>query len=70
MGLANGLAGVEAGANARQIANMQTAFNAQTAMSQGFNQLGSQFADCLKKIIKKAKDSLVFTKYTVGSCAA
>jgi hypothetical protein len=70
MGLANGFAGVEQGANARQIANMQTAFNAQTAMSQGFNHLGSQFADCLKKIIKKAKDSLVFTKYTVGSCAA
>lgn len=70
MALANGFAGVEQGANARQIANMQTAFNAQTAMSQGFNQLGTQFADCLKKIIKKAKDSLVFTKYTVGSCAA
>ena len=38
-------------------------------MQQGFN-LQSQLADCLKKIIKKAKDSLVFTKYTVGSCAA
>lgn len=70
MALANGFAGVEQGANARQMANMQTAFAAQTAMSQGFNQLGTQFADCLKKIIKKAKDSLVFTKYTVGSCAA
>lgn len=68
--LCNGFAGVEQGANARQIANMQQAFAAQTAMSQGFNSLGAQFADCLKKIIKKAKDSLVFTKYTVGSCAA
>lgn len=46
MSLANGFAGVEQGANARQIANMQQAFAAQTAMSQGFNQLGSQFADC------------------------
>ena len=53
MALCNGFAGVEQGANARQIANMQTAFAAQTAMSNGFNQLGSQFADCLKKIIKK-----------------
>ncbi len=46
MSLANGFAGVEQGANARQMANMQTAFAAQTAMAQGFNQLGSQFADC------------------------
>ena len=44
--LCNGFAGVEQGANARQIANMQTAFAAQTAMSQGFNSLSSQFADC------------------------
>ena len=46
MSLANGFAGVEQGANARQIANMQTAFGMQTAMNQGFNALGSQFADC------------------------
>lgn len=46
MALANGFAGVEQGANARQIANMQQAFANQTAMSQGFNQLGTQFADC------------------------
>lgn len=44
--LCNGFAGIEQGANARQIANMQQAFANQTAMSQGFNQLGSQFADC------------------------
>lgn len=44
--LCNGFAGVEQGANARQIANMQQAFAAQTAMSQGFNSLGAQFADC------------------------
>lgn len=46
MSLANGFAGVEQGANTRQIANMQQAFAAQTAMSQGFNSLSSQFADC------------------------
>ena len=44
--LCNGFAGVEQGANARQIANMQQAFANQTAMTQGFNSLGSQFADC------------------------
>ena len=45
MALANGFAGVEQGANARQIANMQTAFAAQTAMTQGFNNVGSGLAD-------------------------
>ena len=46
MSLATGFAGVEQGANARQIANMQTAFGLQTAVSNGFNSLGSQLADC------------------------
>ena len=46
MAIANGFAGVEQGANTRQMATMQQAFAAQTAMAQGFNQLGSQFADC------------------------
>jgi hypothetical protein len=46
MALANGFAGVEAGANARQIADMQTAFAGQTAMAQGFNGLQSQLAQC------------------------
>ena len=46
MALANGFAGVEQGANARQMANMNQSFAAQTAMMQGFNNLGSQFADC------------------------
>jgi hypothetical protein len=55
--LCNGFAGVNATVNsgfsqaeiannARQIANMQQAFAGQTAMAQGFNQLGTQFADC------------------------
>lgn len=46
MALANGFAGVEQGANARQIANMQQAFANQTTMMQGFNNIQSQFADC------------------------
>ena len=41
-----GFANAEVADNARQIANMQQAFANQTAMNQGFNQLGSQFADC------------------------
>lgn len=42
----SGFANAETAANARQMANMNQAFAAQTAMAQGFNQLGSQFADC------------------------
>lgn len=41
-----GFANAETAANARQMANMNQNFNNQTAMLQGFNQLGSQFADC------------------------
>lgn len=68
MALANGFAGVEQGANARQIANMQTAFGMQTAMNQGFNSLGSQLAQCLTKISNKAKRFLTVTKLnTVGT---
>ena len=55
--LCNGFAGVNATVNsgfsqaeiannARQIANMQTAFAGQTAMAQGFNGVQSQLADC------------------------
>lgn len=46
MTLANGFAGVEQGANARQIANMQQTFANQTAMMQGFNNLQAQQAEC------------------------
>ena len=45
MALANGFAGVEQGANTRQIANMQTAFANQQAMSQGFNSVGLQLCE-------------------------
>ena len=44
--LCAGFNGIEQGANARQMADMQTAFNAQTAMSQGFNGLQSQLSQC------------------------
>ena len=44
MALASGFAGVEANANARQIANMQQGFAAQTAMMQGFNAAQAQTA--------------------------
>lgn len=42
----NGFSNAEISANGRQIANMQQAFNNQIATLQGFNSLGSQFADC------------------------
>ena len=41
-----GFANAESSANARQMADMQQAFNSQIATMQGFNTLGSQFADC------------------------
>lgn len=45
-GVANGFAQAEIAANARQMANMQTAFAGQTAMAGGFNSLASQLANC------------------------
>lgn len=42
MAIANGFAGVEQGANARQIANMQTNFAMQNAVNAGFNSVGLQ----------------------------
>ena len=44
--ICSGFAGVEASANARQIADMQNAFANQTAMMQGFNNLQAQQASC------------------------
>jgi len=70
MALANGFAGVEQGANARQIANMQNTFNAQTAVTGAINNLASQQAECLKKIFNKVKKIFGFTKFeTVGTYA-
>lgn len=62
-GVANGFAQAEIAANGRQIANMQQAFGAQTAMSQGFNQLGFQFADCCCE----NRLGLADLKYTVAT---
>lgn len=45
-GVANGFAQAEIAANSRQMADMNQTFGLQTAMSQGFNTLGSQFAQC------------------------
>lgn len=42
----SGFANAETAATARQMANMNQMFGAQTAMMQGFNNIGSQFADC------------------------
>ena len=42
----NGFANAETAATARQMANMNQMFGAQTAMMQGFNGMQSQFADC------------------------
>lgn len=50
MALCNGFAGVEAGANARQMANMQQAFAAQTAMMQGFSGIQAQTAQLASDI--------------------
>lgn len=46
MALANGFAGIEQGANTRQMANMQQAFNAQTAVTQGMNDIAMNLQNC------------------------
>ena len=58
-----GFAGAEQSANARQMANMSQAFAMQTAMNQGFNQIGSQFADCCCE----NRLGLADLKYTVAT---
>ena len=45
-GVANGFAQAEIAANGRQMASMNQNFGLQTSLLQGFNALGSQFADC------------------------
>lgn len=46
MSMLNGFNGVEQGANARQIANMQTDFAMQNAINAGFNGVQSALANC------------------------
>ena len=45
-GVSNGFSQAEIAANGRQMANMNQAFAAQTAMTQGFNGVQSQLANC------------------------
>ena len=59
----SGFANAETAATARQMANMNQAFNAQTAMMQGFNQIGTQFADCCCE----NRLGLADLKYTVAT---
>jgi len=63
MALANGFAGVEQGANARQIANMQQAFNAQTAVTQGLNDVGMSLQNCCCE----NRAGIADLKYTVAT---
>ena len=44
--ISNGFASAEVSNNARQIANMQQAFNSQISTLQGFNNIGSRLDDC------------------------
>lgn len=63
MALANGFAGVEQGANARQIANMQTAFGAQTAVTQGLNDVAMNLQNCCCE----NRANIADLKYTVAT---
>lgn len=55
----------------RQMADMNQNFNNQIATLNGFNGLQGQLAQCLKKILIKAKEFLYFTKNeAVGTCMA
>ena len=59
----SGFAQAEASDNARQIANMQTAFANQTAMNQGFNGVQTQLAQCCCD----NKSGLADVRYTIAS---
>ena len=59
----SGFANAETSATARQMANMNQMFGAQTAMMQGFNGLQSQFADCCCE----NRLGLADLKYTVAT---
>ena len=61
--VSNGFAQAEIANNARQMADMNQNFGMQTAMSQGFNGLSSQFADCCCE----NRLGLADLKYTVAT---
>lgn len=69
--ITNGFYNAEISANNRQMADMNQNFNNQIATLNGFNGLQGQLAQCLKKILIKAKEFLYFTKNeAVGTCMA
>ena len=63
MALANGFAGVEQGANARQVANMQQAFAAQTAVTAGMNDIAAGLQNCCCE----NRANIADRKYTVAT---
>ena len=62
-GVANGFAQAEIAANARQIANLQQAFNAQTAVTQGLNDVGMNLQNCCCE----NRANIADLKYTVAT---
>lgn len=63
MALANGFSNAESSANARQIANMQTAFGLQNAVSQGFNDVQTSLCNGFNGTAMGISD----LKYTVAT---
>lgn len=63
-----GFANAETADNARQIANMQQAFAAQTAMTSGMNSIAAQLAQCLTRAFNKTKDALR-SRIAIGTLA-
>lgn len=61
--LCNGFAGVEQGANARQIANMQQSFATQTAISGGLNEVAMNLQNCCCE----NRANIADLKYTVAT---
>ena len=61
--LCNGFASVEQGANARQIANMQTAFNSQSAITEGLNTVAMNLQNCCCE----NRAGIADLKYTVAT---
>lgn len=61
--IANGFAQNEIADNARQIANMQTAFNAQTAVTQGLNDVAMNLQNCCCE----NRANIADLKYTVAT---
>lgn len=62
-GVANGFAQAEIAANGRQMANMQTAFNSQTAITQGLNTVASNLQNCCCE----NRANIADLKYTVAT---